>query len=179
MNNVEKFCEIIRSRSNEHKSAIDLLYNAILTGSILSILRQELDSMVRVIFLLNQSLYERIHLINSTLNGQKWKLLNNQQVTDKQMVDLASNLNGWEKYVYKFGCAFIHLSSFHDYSFNNPFENLTQEEADSVKNYLNSYHNFPLENELTVESVFDYLPMVFNKIRSNLEYYLVSLENQQ
>ena len=145
----------------------------------MSVLRQELNSMVRVIFLLSLSLDERIHLINLTLSGQKWKLKSNAQVTDKQMVDLADSLNGWTKSVYKFGCAFIHLSLFHDYTFNDPFENLDLDEINSIKTHLHDYHGYPLTNNLTMNSVSFYLPMVFDKIESNLDYYIRNLEEQK
>jgi hypothetical protein len=87
MENTEQFCKLVRQRSIENKQAIGLLSRTGLTGQVISVLRQELDSMVRVIFLLSQTLDERNHLINLTLHGKKWKLRSNAQVTDKQMVE--------------------------------------------------------------------------------------------
>jgi hypothetical protein len=155
-----------------------LLSKAGLTGQVMSVLRQELDSMVRVIYLLGQPIAERERLINLTLIGKKWKHRSNANVTDKCMVDLADSLNGWTASVYKFGCAFIHLSSFHDYTFNDPFENLEQDEIDSIKKHLNYYHGFPLTTTLTMQSISFYLPMVFDKIEENLECYLKYLEER-
>jgi hypothetical protein len=179
MGNTEQFCNIVRQRSKENKQAIGLLSRTGLTGQVMSVLRQELDSMVRVIFLLSQTIEEREHLINLTLTGKKWKLRTNANVTDKQMVELAETLNGWTESVYKFGCAFIHLSSFHDYVFNDPFENLGQDEIDSIKTHLNNYHDFPLTTELTMQSISFYLPMVFDKIEGNLECYIKNLEERE
>jgi hypothetical protein len=178
MDNTRNFCKIVRQRSNENKLAFDLLSKSGLTGQLMSILRQELDSMVRVIFLLSQPIEEREHLINMTLMGKKWKLRNNRIVTDKQMVELANKLNGWTESVYKFGCAFIHLSSFHDYVFNDPFENLEQHEIESIKKHLNDYHAFPLKTELTMQSISFYLPCIFDKIQGNLECYIKDLEKK-
>lgn len=115
------FCNIVRQRSTENEQAINLLSQSKLTGHVMSVLRQELDSMVRVIFLLRQTLEERKHLISQTLNGERWKMRNKALVSDAYMVNLANTLNGWTKSVYKFGCLFIHLSWFHDYAFNDPF----------------------------------------------------------
>jgi hypothetical protein len=179
MDNTEKFCKIVRQRSAENKQAIALLSRTGLTGQVMSVLRQELDSMVRVIFLLSQNLDERNHLISLTLSGKKWKLRSNSQVTDKQMVELADTLNGWTNSVYKFGCAFIHLSSFHDYAFNDPFENLEAIEINSIKTHLNNYHGFPMTTDLNMNSISRYLPMVFEKIESNLECYIMHLEEHQ
>lgn len=95
------------------------------------------------------------------------------------MVDLADNLCGWTQSVYKFGCAFIHLSSFHDYAFNNPFENMEYDEINSIKIHLNHYHGFPMANDLTLQSISFYLPMVFDKVQGNLECYIKNLEEQE
>jgi hypothetical protein len=176
MDNTEQFCKIVRQRSKENKQAIALLSRIGLTGQVMSVLRQELDSMVRVIFLLNQTLDERNHLINLTLDGKKWKHRSKAQVTDKQMVELADTLNGWTNSVYKFGCAFIHLSTFHDYAFNDPFENLELNEINSIKTHLNNYHGFPITTDLTMNSISFYLPKVFDKIEGNLECYIKHLE---
>ncbi len=110
--------------------------------------------------------------------GQKWRLSNNAVVTDKQMVDLADKFNGWTQSVYKFGCAFIHLSTFHDYSNNDPFKTLSNSEANSVKTHLNTYHGFPMSSDLTIENAAHFLPMVFNKISDNLEWYIQTLERK-
>lgn len=118
-------------------------------------------------------------MINLTLTGKKWKLRSNANVTDKQMVELADTLNGWTESVYKFGCAFIHLSSFHDYAFNDPFENLGEAEINSIKNHLTNYHGFPMTTELTMLSISRYLPMIFDKIEGNLDCYIKNLEEQE
>jgi hypothetical protein len=179
MDNTQQFCKIVRQRSRENRQAIGLLSRTGLTGHVMSVLRQELDSMVRVIFLLNQSIDERNHLINLTLTDKKWKLRSNANITDKQMVEFADTLNGWTGSVYKFGCAFIHLSSFHEYVFNDPFDNLGQDEIDSIKTHLNIYHGFPLTTDLTIQSISFYLPMVFDKIEGNLECYIKNLEERE
>src|SRR5690554_1366354 len=119
-NNTQTFVETIRNRSNENKKSITLLLNNQLFGNCFSIIRQELDSMIRVIYLLNViDLDQREKLINQTLIGQKWRIKNENgktiSITDRDMVELSNSLFGWTKSVYKFGCAFIHLSDFHNY----------------------------------------------------------------
>jgi hypothetical protein len=178
MNSTEQFCKLLRQRSVENRRALVALSRDKVVGQIMSVLRQELDSMIRAIFLLSQSLEERSHLINQTLNGQKWKLRNNANITDRQMVELADTLNGWTKSVYKFGCAFIHLSSFHDKT-QDPFRNLGCDEINSVKTHLHNYHDFPITSELTMNSISPYLPMVFDKIEGNLECYIKNIEEGQ
>ena len=178
MINIERVCKIARQRSKEHREAITLISSRNLHGQAISILRQELDSMVRALFLLQiTNLDEREHLVTQLLNGQKWRRLGaNAQVTDKDMVEVADNLNGWTKSVYKFGCAFIHLSTYHEYSDNDPFDSLPSSEVQDIKNHLNYYHGFSLTSELKMNTLSPYIPMVFDKIAGNLECYLTDLE---
>jgi hypothetical protein len=131
MEDVRMFCEILRKRSCEHAEAMKRVND--LPGMMASILIQELDSMVRAIYLLSISDFdERKRLIKQTLAGHKWtKLTNNgktKSITDREMVELSNVLQGWTLSVYKFGCSFIHLSNYHDYSSVNPFTQIDSDE---------------------------------------------------
>lgn len=177
--NTLKFCELIRKRSEENKSAVDILFSSNHYGQVASILRQELDSMVRCIFLLNLPIPERERLIQLTLNGERWRNSNGSIVTDKSMVDISNNLQGWSNSVYKFGCAFIHLSNFHDYDNNDIFQTLDATERRDIKQFMNNYHNYDLNEELTFDSVKPYLFKVFIKIYDNLKCYISDLEQNE
>jgi len=143
---------------------------------MLAILRQELDSMVRVIFLCTQNASNRQHYINQTLNNEKWTLPGKRTpITDRQMVDFANTINGWEKSVYKLGCAFIHLSAMTDYNHNNPFLQLPPNEQQDIRQHLHNYHSFPLSDNLSVATVGPYLLKVLDKIADNLEYEIQQL----
>jgi hypothetical protein len=72
MSNKGIFIRQIRSRSLEHGRAIDLLASSGLAGQMISVLRQELDSMVRVIYLLTQNLARQELLIDASVRGEKW-----------------------------------------------------------------------------------------------------------
>lgn len=129
----------------KNKKALFLIVSRILFGNCISILRQELDSFVRVIYLGQISDFnERERLMSQTLSGEKWILTSNnklKQITEKDMVDKANELKGYVHYVYKFGCGFIHLSDFHDYATTNPFDKL---------DYQNSLTLFFTYNNITV-----------------------------
>ena len=130
---IDAFCRQVRSRSKEHQQAMRLLSDAGLAGQMVAILRQELDSMVRVIYLLAQPPDRRDVLIDASVKGEKWSQQNSKgAVTDKEMVHLAQRLQGWTLSVYKFGCAFIHLSSLHDYNDRDPLVQLPIEERDDI-----------------------------------------------
>lgn len=78
-----------------------------LRGQMIAMLRQELDSMVRVIYLLKQKTDLWAALIDSCVRGDRWGI-SGKVVTDKDTVSLATQLHGWSATVYKFACAFIH-----------------------------------------------------------------------
>lgn len=177
--NTLRFCEIIKKRSEENKSAIDMLFVSKHYGQVMSILRQELDSMVRCIYLLNRTPQERERIIQQTLDGERWKSANGAIITDKSMVDIANNLSGWTNSVYKFGCAFIHLSNFHDYENYDIFQTIDAVERENIKQFMNGYYNYELNEELTFDTVKPYLFKVFMKIYDNLKCYITYLEHNR
>jgi hypothetical protein len=145
------------------------------------ILRQEVDSLVRAIFLLALSDGSlRDNLIAAALSGRQWSMPNAKgklvKITDRQMVDLADQLNGWTASVYKFGCSFIHLSNFHDHLAIDPFKALPQSERDDIVKHLRAYHGGPRGADPSFGDIVAMVPEVFNKVAGNLECYLGQLE---
>lgn len=169
MSDLDVFIRQIRSRSTEHKKAMSLLEDAQLYGQMVSVLRQEIDSMVRIIYLLSLKVEQRPALIAAVINGEKWK------VTDKEMVDLAQRLHGWTRSVYKFGCAFIHLSAFHDYSARDPIALLSEAERKDMLQHCRHYHGGPQGDDPTFADYVPYFPAVLEKITGNLGCYLDDL----
>jgi hypothetical protein len=178
MNHLEMFCRQVRSRSNDHRNSIRLLYPARISSQIVSILRQELDSMIRVIYLLSISdMIYRDELIKASVEGRVWtEKSGNRRITDRDMVDLATKLQGWTESVYRFGCAFIHLSGFHDYQERDLMDMVSHDEKMAVLEHMMYYHGGPLEPDPKFDDLIPYLPQVFEKIASNLECYVKDLE---
>ncbi len=171
------FLRQVRSRSEEHQRAMRVLASERLAGQMVAVLRQELDSMVRVIYLLTQDIERRNALIEASVRGEKWIQPNTRaSVTDKEMVDLAQNLQGWTRSVYKFGCAFIHLSGLHDYNDRDPLEQLPHQEREDILEHCRNYHGGPHGNNATFSDLVPYLPRVLEKIAGNLGCYLSTLE---
>jgi hypothetical protein len=175
---LEIFVRQIRERSRENAQSLLLLHRENLQANVVSILRQELDSLVRVIFLLSQT--ERAYrntLIADSVEGRQWtKKGGKGRITDREMVDLSKDLFNWAKNVYEFGCAFIHLSSFHDYATRDPLEKVSTGERATIASYLNYYHLVHLGPDVRFSEILPLLPRVFEKISSNLECYLKKLE---
>lgn len=154
-----------------------LLAHAGLVGQMVAVLRQELDSMVRVIFLLAQSPTRREFLIEASIQGDKWTQEGSRAaITDREMVDFSDQLQGWTKSVYKFGCAFIHLSNLHDYNDRDPLLALPIAERNDLLDHCRWYHGGPSEDAESFENLVPYIPMIFRKIADNLECYLRDLE---
>ncbi len=84
------------------------------------------------------------------------------------MVDLSSALHGWTQNVYAFGCGFIHLSAFHDYSDRDPFDSLTLEDRRDIAHYLHYYHGVVVDHTARFRDIEFVLPVVFEKISANL-----------
>ena len=177
MNEEEMFCRQVRQRSEENRKAMALLHGAALLGQQIGLLRQELDSMIRVIYLLSVTdRARRRQQIGAAVQGNTWRGETSRRVTDREMVDLAQRLHGWVGAVYRFGCAFIHLSSYHDYKSRDPIKALASDERAHLFEYLRYYHGGPLNNDFTFPDIEPYLPSVFDKIASNLESRLQTLE---
>lgn len=145
------------------------------------ILRQELDSMVRVIFLLSLKDREyRGKLIEDAVAGKKWTHPNTRKaITDREMVNLANYLHGWSKSVYSFGCAFIHLSNLHDHKSRDPLGQISEADRTAMLKHLRQYHGGPAGDSPTFNDVTPFLPMVFQKIADNLECYVDRIEKDE
>jgi hypothetical protein len=134
--------------------------------------------MIRVIYLLSISdMAYRDALIKSSVEGHEWAAKgNSKRITDCDMVKLANKLQGWTESVYRFGCAFIHLSGFHDYQERDPMNIVSDDEKEAILKHMRYYHGGPLDPNPTFSDLIPYLPQVFEKIASNLEYYIKDLE---
>lgn len=177
---IENFCNLLRERSTEHISSGQLLFANGHYGQVVSILRQELESLVKAVFLIDQDIPTRLYFIEQTLNNNRWTYPNTRTlVTDRHMVDKADKLWGWTASVYKLGCAFIHLSPMANYKNENPFLQLTDDEIRNVKQHLHTYHGFPLSNDLSMITVSPYLLKVLTKVAGNLECYIQDIENNK
>jgi hypothetical protein len=175
------FCRQVRARSQELQEAMPLVADRGWTSIAVGMLRQELDSMVRVMFLLAQSDRGlRARLMAASVAGERWTLPtpkgNSDFVTDGYMVGIADRYTGWTRRVYRFGCSFIHLSNVHDYLARDPFQALPRDEREVITGQLNHYHGAELSPNSSFGEVARFVPKVLGKISTNLEYNLKTLE---
>lgn len=181
MNSLPTFCRQVRARSVEHSAAVRLLSQQNLISPLVAILRQELDSMIRVIFLLTLGDREyRTQLIDATVNGRRWTHKGKQsRITDRDMVNIANRLRGWTESVYEFGCSFVHLSNCHDHGSRDPFLALAKQEREVILRHMRNYHGGPSRDNPTFDDLVPFLPLVFDKIADNLECYVQQLESDE
>lgn len=145
---------------------------------MIAVLRQELDSIIRVLYLFQQPNSRRAELIKESVNGVRWHRADSTAfVTDREMLELSSKLIGYDKYVYKFGCHFIHLSNMHDYNDRDPLYLIPAKERKEIISYINDYHGGPTGNAIRFVDLVPYLPDVFDKVSGNLDCLLEMLED--
>lgn len=174
---LEIFVRQILNRSRDHQRAMRLLVEANIPSQMMAVLRQELDSMVRVIYLLSQDKPRRRTLILAAVDGDQWRQSNGRgRVTDQEMVNLAQHLQGWTLSVYKFGCAFIHLSNLHDYNDRDPLELLDVNERTAILEHCRSSHGGPSVERSSFQDLIPYLPKALDKVSDNLRLYLKKLQ---
>ncbi len=168
------------ARSVENQKAFNVLTNAGFYGVAIGLLRQELDTLIRLSYLCmhTTSVSQAKSLIEKSVKGLPWKVVNHKgkevKITDKDMLNFANHLGGWEQVIYKFGCKLIHLSNFHLYLVNDPFDTITKEDREEIVSYLHKYHHYPKET-INFDDLKPYLPMVMEKITQNVESYIEEL----
>ncbi|MGD2207471.1 MAG: hypothetical protein PVH17_11905, partial [Anaerolineae bacterium] len=116
--------------------------------------------MIRVIYLLSLSdIAYRNELIRASIDGHRWTAKgSNRRITDREMVDLANQLQGWTESVYRFGCAFIHLSRFHDHQARDPMDMISDDEKEAVLKHMRHYHGGPHGSDPRFNDLIPYLP---------------------
>ena len=96
------------------------------------------------------------------------------KLTDREMLNLADHLGGWEQIIYSFGCKLIHLSDYHMYLTRDPFDLISESEKNQIIGYLSSYHQYP-DSDIDFEKLKGYLPNIMEKLSGNVEFYIEEL----
>ncbi|WP_353929209.1 hypothetical protein WJM97_12860 [Okeanomitos corallinicola TIOX110] len=164
---INEFCQTVRERSIEHQKAVSILLENGIIGVAITVLRQEIDSLIRVSYLCSlQDSVKLTRILRDFRSGKKWP------VTDRVMVDQEV---GWVKLVYDLSCNLIHLTSFHNYNRNDPFLSLDTKTKTEIVNSLKKVHQYPYET-ISKEQFTPYISKVLEKIVSNTECYLKKIE---
>jgi hypothetical protein len=154
-----------------------------LLSTQMSIIREEVDSLIRAIDLLLKGNEERADLIKNAIDARVWGVTREngdpRRVPDARMVDSAGKLHDWVRNLYDFGCSFIHLTGLHDYQERDPFRLLSSEERESVSRFVNHYYGTSITADSSFAEIREFVPRIFKKVAENLERYLHSLEENE
>ncbi len=177
--NADTFCRMIGARSREHHEAMRVALDNGWFAIAGSVLRMELDSMIRVIWLLRHP-DTREQILASCVAGEGFKV-GRTPIRDGAMAADAANVNDWVQSVYRFGNTFVHLTNAHDYAVLDPFQ--AYEHRGEVIEFLNHYHRDkvpggPVDDSFTLRDLAAYAPYVLEKITSNLDIHVRDLRGQ-
>jgi hypothetical protein len=130
---IEQFCRQVETRSNEFQNVMPILIEHrawIVAGSVL---RMQVESVSRAVFLLNDPLDVRKWRVERSFEvNMDGKFPNlppkHGAVPDTEMAILADEkVPGLQKSalsIYKLGCKLVHLSNAHDYEHTDPYQDL-------------------------------------------------------
>lgn len=182
-NDLSIFLDQVKSRSAENIKAFKILLDSKLYGVALGLLRQELDSLIRISYLWHPETPVSVaqSLIEKSVRGEMWKVVNHNgkkvKVTDRDMLNLANHLGGWEQVIYSFGCKLIHLSDYHLYLDKDPFYTLSNAEKEDIIGYLSAYHGY-YKSSIIFNDLIEYLPKIMGKLTDNIEFYIEELPDK-
>lgn len=175
----DEYSRLILHRLDENWKSFSILYDLKHYGNCISILCQELDQSIRLLFLLKRNEFERESFIHSTLNSQKWHLPGNERkkefITDEMLIDFAQTLTGWERSIYEFGFAFKSLSNSYNYMLKDPIRSLNETERSKIHAYIANYHSADFPSGYKLPDLIPLLPAIFEKLSTNLRSYMKQL----
>ena len=172
---IQEFCRIVRERSSTNEQAMNRLFD--FPGHQVGILRQELDSMLRVVYLRLCDEATRNEIAGRFVSGLGFLHRNGSRITDAEMLREARPHYGWVARIYDFGCRFIHLSTAHDFINHDPLDKLCTADREEIRTFFRDFHGALLAADFTYQDVLPLLPSIFKKLKDNAELELTDLES--
>lgn len=170
---------MISNRLEENIKSFDLLYSLKHYGNCISIMCQELDQIVRILYLMNCGIDSKKQLISSSINNQKWHIthIDNQKeyITDEILVNFSKSLKGWDQSIIEFGYLFKSISVNYNYGLRDPIKSMSEPDRVAIYTYIKNYHveNFPMQ--FSTDDLIPILPMIMKLIGEKLNDYLNAL----
>jgi hypothetical protein len=172
----DEYKRIISQRLGENWKSFKILFGLKHYGNCISIMCQELDQIISLLFLLNRNQYEKEHLVRLSINSQKWFFLNGDNkkvyITEKEIINYADSLQGWEKGIYEFGLSFQCLSKNFNYLLRDPMKSMSENERRQISDYIKEYHNTVFNDNFSLDDLIPLLEDIFKTITSNLLIYM-------
>jgi hypothetical protein len=172
--NVE-YNKLITHRLEENWRSFTILFDLKHYGNCISIMCQELDQYIKILFLLKQTKQIRDQLIHNSINDQKWSIINSdnkkEYITDQKLNEFAGNLVGWEARVFQFGCVFKNISNNFNYMLKDPIKSLDDSERALIHEYIREYHDSSFSKDYTITELVPILPMILKEISDSIRKY--------
>ncbi len=177
----DEYRKLIISWLEENWKSFKILFELKHYGNCISIMLQELEQVIRILYLLNQPDYIRDQLINNSINNQKWFIIdvNNKRryIKEAEIFHFSDNLTGWEAGIIEFGSCFRNISNNYNYMSKDPIKSLNDSERNSIYKYIIEYHNKEFSNDYSITDLIPVLPMIFSKISDKIKEYIRILNN--
>ena len=169
---IDRFHRLVQNRTKENMNSVNVLINSGNYSVAIGLLRQEIDTFVRLVYLAKVSDIEAKQLVSDLVAGKQWQHKSGKggRITDREMVNEAKQQYFWVEIAYEFGCKLIHLSEIHDYENIDPFTRISINDKKEIISYLKSYHGYG-ETNIDIERFINFLPMVINKIQGKVIQY--------
>lgn len=176
--NKTNFLRAVRARSKENQSAFSDSLSSQHLGVAIGLLRQEIDSFVRLVYLDSVHSPDAQKLLQEFADGERWTISSGKsRVTDRTMVDIAKANYFWVEIAYTFGCKLIHLSQLADYNTTDPFQQMPPDDLNEIVGYLRQYHGYS-DGDIDLPRFTVLLPNVMNKIAGKVEEYCEKLDQR-
>ena len=145
-------------------------------GIAIGLLRQEIDTFLRLVYLNAVGKRRARQLIEQFAAGERWTALGSKKwITEREMVQVAVQRYFWVEIAYRFGCHLIHLSKLHDYKSVDPFSVIDVKEQRAIVQFLHDYHGYP-DADIDFGRFSKLLPAVMNKISGKVAEYCCAIE---
>ena len=177
---LDPFLRVVRARSAENWTSFGALLKERNFGNAIALLRLEIDTFLRLVYLQSVDDVTASTLISDFLKGRRWKCRVKSKVRlvrDRDMVNLAKREYFWVEIAYDFGCQLIHLSKIHDYETVDPFAMMAPQAKQTIIDFLREYHQYQGQ-DIDLPRFVAVVPKVMGKIRGKVRAYSSALEQR-
>ena len=174
----DEYQKMIKQRLDENTKSFNILFELKNYCNCISIMCQELDQYIRLLYLVKQPAAIRDVFINNSINDKKWYSIGDDNkkayITDKDINEFAKILTGWEAEVFEFRKVFKNLSLNINYMLRDPIKGLDDFERSVIYEYVKKYHDPEFSYKYTIKELIPELPLIFGKISDSIhEYFIV------
>lgn len=168
---VHQLLRSVRVRSRENTTSLPKLVADGSYGIAIGLLRQEIDTFIRLVYLDAKDGATALQLITQFAAGRRWK------ISERKMVETATRHYFWVGITYDFGCKLIHLSEFYDYESVDPFTIISSRDRVTIIRFLRSYHGYS-DPDIDLPRFLEVLPKIMAKIAEKVEHYSSKIERR-